>query len=164
MEEDRKTIRITKPLMRRIIALIKQAEQQGIPVPSVQDIYDAAMRVGLDVMESTGDVPAPEEAEQMLIPDLPEHRRGRRPKFTGTPIRQYLHGDPIGAGIDRYFCKYHEDFVTADHFAGCKLSLTHEMDYIIDRQKWFKKSTKGHAQRGFLVAMNDPNNIFVRTA
>jgi hypothetical protein len=63
--------------MRRIVALVRQAEKAGIPAPTVQGLYDAAMRLGLDVLEANGKIPDTENDEQVLIPDLPEHRRGR---------------------------------------------------------------------------------------
>lgn len=170
MEEHRKVVRITKEQMNRMRWLLERQEQLGEPVPSLQQLYNAAMQAGLDQMEATGNLPGPSTKPPEVVVELPTPRIGRPRKSSTEPFRHYLHGDPVVGKKDQYYCKRCDMFIPASHFGQCNLSntilygserkMTHEYRYVVERRRWFGTSLKTHCCRGSRVAVDDMGNLF----
>lgn len=179
MKGDRLVVRISKTQMERMREVLEYAKSQGQPIPSVQQLYDYLLKIGLDAIESSGNLPKPNDGAPQIVVDLPQHSKGRRPKEE-APIRHYLHGDPVVGMEGKYYCNRCDSFEVPGHFGGsgpgvsesgcCQPGMTalygsryirtHEHRYVVDRRKWFGTSIKPHAQRGSRVAIDDPGNLF----
>ena len=180
MEEERKVVRITKEQMARMRWLMKHAESEGHPIPSLQKLYDHLLKIGMDALEAGAKLPEPADGHVQIVVDVPVHRVGRRPKSEGAPFRHYLHGDPVVGSNGKYYCKRCDAFELSEHFGGdgpgasasgrcgpgitvlygSDYRLTHEYRYVQERRRWFGASTKAHARRGSRVAVDDPGNLF----